>query len=107
MIQLIIFDFDDTLVSNRNLDYKSFEIPCKKLSLIPLTKKDIKLSREKGFLATHVIKNYLKELNKKELFKKFVTERNNFLEQDQTNYLTTQKHTHELLQFLKKKKLQL
>jgi len=107
MIQLIIFDFDDTLVNNHNLDYKSFEIPCKKLSLIPPTKKDIKLSRKKGFLAIHMIKNYLKELNRKEFFKRFIKERNNFLEQDQTHYLTTQKNTHKLLQFLKKKNIKM
>jgi len=28
MIKLIIFDFDDTITDNRNLDYESFKTSC-------------------------------------------------------------------------------
>jgi len=60
---LLIFDFDDTLIDNTNLDIDSFNYISKKYKLKKIEKERIIKWRKKGMLAKNILKHLLK--NKK------------------------------------------
>jgi len=107
MIQLIIFDFDDTLTDNMTLDYNAFKIPCTKLGLKPPTKNMIIHERKKGLLASEIMQKFLKSQNKNQL-NNFLINRKKFLDTENSlNYLRLKKGTRQFLEFLKTKKVKI
>ena len=57
MIKLIIFDFDDTITDNRNLDFESFKISCEKFNIKnPLSLKKLINLRQKSYTAKEILK---------------------------------------------------
>ncbi len=106
MITLAIFDFDDTLVNNIELDFKAFDIPCKKLGLKSPDKNKIIKMRKKGFLAKQIMENYLKN-SEKDVMEVFLNERKKFLKTESIKYLKLKPNLKSLLEFLKKKKIKI
>ena len=106
MIDLVIFDFDDTITDNNYLDYQAFFIPCMKLGLSSPTLQTITKFRKKGFTAKEIISVFLKQKNKKQYIKKFLDYRKKFLNsKNSLKYLKIKKNTKDLLEFLKKHKI--
>jgi phosphoglycolate phosphatase-like HAD superfamily hydrolase len=105
MIQLVIFDFDDTITDNSLFDYQSFVFTCKKLNLqIPKKNKIIKL-RKKGFTAKEIIK-MLKLYDKKTSMDEFIEIRSKFLDMEKFQCKIKLKNkTKYLLYFLLRKKI--
>mgnify|MGYP003624023631 CR=1 FL=1 len=106
MIKLVIFDFDDTLIENMELDYHSFVKSSKKLNGYIPTKKEIKSLRSHGLLASEIIdwiKNKSSQSFNKNEFKKI---RNEFLQSNTSiKYLVLRPYVKKLLFRLKSMKI--
>ena len=61
MKQIIILDFDDTLIVNEDLDFQSFRIISKKLKCYIPKKSEIASLRSKGYLASDIIDFIIKK----------------------------------------------
>ena len=106
MIKIVIFDFDDTLIDNRELDYQGFRIPCKKLGLKIPSKKKIFFMRSKGLLAEKIITLLCNEQKKQKLKKDFLNIRKNFIHCEETiPFLKLKIGTKLILETLKKKNI--
>lgn len=64
MIELIIFDFDDTIIDNDVIDYQSFVFSFKKFGIKKPFAKDIKKFRKQGLIADDIILKYVEPNNK-------------------------------------------
>lgn len=84
MKNLIIFDFDDTIVDNSKLDYMGFKIPCTNLNLDYPNPSILKKYRKKGMIAEKIIELYTDD-NKKII--KFLEQRKIFLNNNSNKYL--------------------
>lgn len=101
MIKIVIFDFDDTLIDNRELDYQGFRIPCKRLGLKIPSKKKILFLRGKGLLAEKIVTLLC---NNQKLKKDFLEIRKNFIHSKETvPFLKLKIGTKLILETLKKK----
>jgi len=106
MNQVIIFDFDDTLIDNRTLDYQGFIQPSKKLGLSIPKKNQIINLRKKGFLARKIIKLVSMNSPKKFSIKDYLSLRQKFLNKEESiRYLHLKKDTLSVLKTLKTKKI--
>ena len=85
MKNLIIFDFDDTIVDNSKLDYMGFKIPCKKLGTSFPSKSELKKFRKKGHTAKKIFSLFSKDDDK---ISKFLKLRKSFLHKESLTYLT-------------------
>jgi len=85
MKNLIIFDFDDTIVDNSKLDYMGFKIPCQKLGIKFPSKLKLKTYRKKGLTAREIIKFFS---NNEKIIMEFLILRKIFLKKKSSNYLT-------------------
>lgn len=106
MIQSVIFDFDDTLITNILLDYAGFDKPCKKLGINGLNFSSFLSLRKKGLLAKDIV-NKIK-LNSKMNFdvSQFISLRNEFLQSEESiSFLKLNTGTRTVLSFLKSKKI--
>jgi len=103
MIKLIIFDFDDTLIDNKILDFQSFkQISIKLDGYVPNITEITKL-REKNFSARTIIKWLFKKSRRKYNTKKFWEERVKFLEsKNSLKYISLRPYSKILLRKLKK-----
>jgi len=102
MIELVIFDFDDTLIDNIKMDYQSFVIPCRELGIhmIPFT--EIVKFRKNGLKAKEIIDILLKEENQKDLLQKFVEIREKFLAEPRSfRFLKLKNNVQNFLELLK------
>lgn len=105
MIKIVIFDFDDTLVDNRQLDYEGFVIPCTQLGLKIPKPQEISKFRMKGLLAEDIARFLISKNNKKTL-NKFLSIRRNFLEnQESIKFIHLKKDVKTILSLLKSKKI--
>lgn len=103
MIDLVIIDFDDTIINNSRLDYMSFKIIALKFNCYVPSKKEIINLRKKNLLAKEIItlihKKSIKKFNKK----KFWEERNKFLNsKDSLEYFILQSNFRKILKILKR-----
>lgn len=107
MIKAVIFDFDDTIIDNNLMDYRSFIIPSKKLGLkLPSTNK-ITEFRKKGYLATNIISKFFLNEENKDLIHEFFSIRKNFVQSlDSTKFLRLKKNLRFLLRILKRKQIE-
>jgi phosphoglycolate phosphatase-like HAD superfamily hydrolase len=105
MYQLIIFDFDDTLVDNSSIDYMGFKIPCKILNIQYPSKSELNVFRKKGLVAKEIIQIYSNIDN--QTLTKFLTLRKKFLLKESINYLKIKPNTKLLLRRLEKANLKL
>jgi len=80
MIRLVIFDFDDTIIDNKNLDYQSFKQTSFKLNGYIPTRQEIFDLRKKNFLAIDIIHWLIKKSENRYNIKRFWKERIKFLE---------------------------
>lgn len=106
MIQSVIFDFDDTLITNVLLDYAGFDKPCKKLGINGLNFANFLSLRKKGLLAKDIVKKI--KLNSKMNFdvSKFISIRNEFLQsKESVSFLKLNAGARNVLSFLKSKKI--
>lgn len=85
MIELIIFDFDDTIIDNNVIDYQSFVFSFKKFGIKKPIAKDIKKFRKQGLLANHIILKYV-DPNNKILINNIQNYRNIFLKKKSNIY---------------------
>jgi phosphoglycolate phosphatase-like HAD superfamily hydrolase len=103
MNQIIIFDFDDTLIDNRLSDYQGFIIPCIELGIQPPSQKIIYKLRKEGLLAKDIVKQIIHDNNKK-YQKEFLRKRQNFINDTKSNkYFRLKRNTRDLLKYLKNK----
>ncbi|MDR3782597.1 MAG: HAD hydrolase-like protein [Candidatus Nitrosotalea sp.] len=106
MIKLVIFDFDDTIVDNSKLDYKSFVIPCKQLGVSLPSKEYVIQMRRMGKLSGDIISTHLKKNKKPQILNEFLKIRTQFLHSLKVvNHLHLKKDTKSLLQELKRDKI--
>jgi phosphoglycolate phosphatase-like HAD superfamily hydrolase len=80
MIKSVIFDFDDTLIDNRDLDYQGFVIPCSQLHMAIPQKKEITHLRKNGFLAKDIVKHIKKQTKTRFSVEDFLLLRASFLQ---------------------------
>jgi len=86
MIKLIVFDFDDTITDNRNLDFESFKITCKKFNIKnPLSLKKLVDFRKKSCTAQDILKFIKNSTHKTFSTKNFLEYRSNFLLNKKSN----------------------
>lgn len=106
MIKLIIFDFDDTLIDNKILDFQSFkQISIKFDCYVPKITEITKL-REKNFLARAIIRWLLKKSKRRYNSKKFWEERKKFLEsKNSQKYISLRPYSKILLRKLTKQNI--
>ena len=78
MIKLAILDFDDTLVENINVDFESFQYPCKELGMNSLKFDQIVSFRKNGMNAKEIIREIFRE-NNESTSDKFFKVREDFL----------------------------
>lgn len=97
MTNLIIFDFDDTIVDNSKLDFMGFKIPCKNLNLDFPTESKLKYYRKKGMMAKEIIQFYTHD-DKKII--KFLKQRKKFLSADSYDYLKIKPYSKTVFQKL-------
>ena len=86
MIQLVIFDFDDTIIDNRFSDYQGFIIPCQKLKLFNPPLKEIYHLRKEGVLAKDIVLRLSKKHEKKFSIEKFLAIRRIFINGTNSNH---------------------
>lgn len=84
MKNLVIFDFDDTIVDNSTLDYMGFKIPCQKLGIDFPSKLKLKTYRKKGMTAKEIFNIFS---NDNEITIKFLKLRKSFLKNKSSDYL--------------------
>jgi len=99
MKSLVIFDFDDTIVDNSDLDYLGFKIPCQKLGIDFPSKLNLKTYRKKGMTAKEIFRFFSK--NNKILLE-FLNLRKIFLKKESSNHLTVKPHAKLVFQKLTK-----
>ena len=103
MIDLVIIDFDDTIINNSRLDYMSFKIIALKFNCYVPSKKEIINLRKKNLLAKEIIALIHKKSKKKFNQKNFWIERNKFLKsKDSLEYFILQPHFKKTLKILKR-----
>jgi phosphoglycolate phosphatase-like HAD superfamily hydrolase len=106
MIKSVIFDFDDTLIDNKELDYQGFVIPCLKLGLPLPTSKQIFHLRKNNFLAKDITINLRNRSKKQFSIKNFLSLRSTFLQSKESiPFLYLKIGTKSLLSFLKDNKI--
>lgn len=104
MIKVVIFDFDDTLIDNRELDYQGFKIPSVKLGLKIPSKQKIFRLRNKGFLAKKIVTYLCSKQQRQKLATDFLSIRKNFIHCEKSiPFLKLKTGTKQVLQSLKKK----
>ena len=84
MESLVIFDFDDTIVNNFELDYMGFKIPCQKLGINFPTKSKLQMYRRKGMLAKEIVQMFTNDQKK---INEFLKQRKKFLKIESSNHL--------------------
>ena len=84
MKNLIIFDFDDTIVDNSTLDYMGFKLPCQKLDVKFPSKSELKKYRKKGLTAKKIFDIFSGSNNN---LSEFLKLRKSFLKKESLNYL--------------------
>lgn len=82
MIKLVIFDFDDTIINNKDLDYQSFKNSSIFFKLYVPTIEEINKFRKKGYLASTIFDWIQKKSNKNTDKHEFLNFRKQFLESD-------------------------
>lgn len=97
MKNLIIFDFDDTIVDNNTLDYMGFKLPCQKLDVKFPSKSELKNYRKKGLTAKKIFSLFSKSNNDTLEFLKL---RKSFLKKESLNYLTVKSNLNYVLKKL-------
>jgi len=103
MIRLVIFDFDDTIIDNKNLDYQSFKQISSELGGYIPTRQEIFDLRKKNFLAIDIIHWLVKKSKNRYSIKHFWRKRINFLGSiNSLEYLSLRPYVKYLLQKLQK-----
>jgi len=103
MKKYVIFDFDDTLVSNEVLDFESFRCTCNYFGIISPSKNEIYKQRSKGLLAKEIVTNILNKSKKSFSVNDFLNYRKNFLSSQESNsFLKLRKGAKNILSFLEK-----
>ncbi len=97
MKNLVIFDFDDTIVDNSKLDYMGFKVPCQKLGIDFPTKSKLTTYRKKGMLAKEIIQIFSNDAKK---LNEFLKLRQNFLKNESFNYLKVKPYSNLVFQKL-------
>lgn len=106
MKKYVIFDFDDTLVSNQLLDFESFRHTCEYFGIRSPSKHDIHKQRKKGLIAKEITIEILSKSKKTFNVDSFLDYRRNFLISPESNsFLELRKDTKNLLSFLEKNKI--
>ncbi len=104
MTKLVIFDFDDTLVDNKTLDYESFKHISRKLNLFMFSHNEIIQMRNKGLLAKDIICRMISRSQKKHDVEYCLEVRNKFLQSvDAVNFLRLRPEAKKTLQILRRK----
>lgn len=104
MIKSVIFDFDDTIIDNRELDYKGFAVPCSQLHLTILDKKEITRLRKNGLLAKDIIQHIKKQTKIRFSIKDFLLLRANFLQSSKSiSSLALRDNTKDVFSYLKRR----
>lgn len=103
MIKYVIFDFDDTLISNKQLDFESFKHTCEYFETKSPTKNELHKQRKKGLLARDIVKNIVHKSKNSFSINDFLNYRKNFLLSKESNsFLELRSDTKNLLSFLKR-----
>lgn len=103
MKKYVIFDFDDTLISNEVLDFESFRRTCNYFGIMSPSKNEIYKQRNKGLLAKEIVTNILDKSKKSFSVNDFLNYRKNFLSSQESNsFLEIRTGTKKLLSFLEK-----
>jgi phosphoglycolate phosphatase-like HAD superfamily hydrolase len=103
MNKYVIFDFDDTLVSNQLLDFESFRRTCDYFEIKSLSKHEIDKQRSKGLLAREIIINIIDKSKESLSVDDFLNYRKNFLTSQESNsFLELREYTKNLLSSLEK-----
>jgi phosphoglycolate phosphatase-like HAD superfamily hydrolase len=90
MKNLIIFDFDDTVVDNSKLDYMGFKIPCQKLNVEFPTKTKLIRFRKNGMIAKEIFQRFSNDKNK---LNEFLKLRKLFLKNKSFKYLVVKPYS--------------
>jgi len=108
MIELMIIDFDDTLIDNKVLDYRSFTTICKKFNCYIPTKSEIYFLRQRGYLAQDII-DWIYDRSKNGFDRKyFLNLRRRVLESRcSINFLRLRPHVRYILKMCKKNKIKI
>lgn len=102
MIKAVIFDFDDTIIDNRELDYQGFVIPSKQLSVHILPKKEITMLRKKELLAKDILIHIQKQTKVQFSVKEFLLLRAKFLQSTSSlRFISLREKTKDLLNHLR------
>ena len=107
MTKVIIFDFDDTITDNSDLDYNSFQYTSKKLKIDTPNKNEIIKLRKRGLMAKEIVKKHLKKIKKEEILLEYLEIRRKFLHNNSVEHLILKKNFKKLLNYLKKKKVKI
>ncbi len=106
MIKAVIFDFDDTVIDNRELDYQGFVIPSKQLKVPILPKKEIVTLRRNRLLAKDIITYIQKQTKAQFSVKEFLLLRAKFLQSaNSIRFIYLRKKTEDLLNHLQNKNI--
>lgn len=107
MIKLIIFDFDDTITDNKNLDFESFKITCKKFNIKnSLSLKKLVNFRKKSNTAKDILKFIKNSTHKTFSTQNFLEYRHNFLiGENSANFLQLKIDTKLILKMIQKYKI--
>ncbi len=103
MIKLVIFDFDDTIIDNKNLDYQSFRQVSMNLNGYMPTKINISKLRKENYLAIEIVNWLLKKSKNRFIVTHFWEERLKFLESKKSlKYISLRPYSKLFLKKLKK-----
>jgi len=103
MIKLVIFDFDDTIIDNKNLDYQSFRQVSMNLNGYMPTKINISKLRKENYLAIEIVNWLLKKSKNRFNVTHFWEERLKFLESKKSlKYISLRPYSKLFLKKLKK-----
>jgi len=97
MKNLIIFDFDDTIVDNSKLDYLGFKIPSKKLDINFPTRTKLNKFRKNGMIAKEIFQEFT---NDEKILNQLLQSRKNFLEKTSIDYLEIKPYSNLVFQKL-------
>lgn len=108
MIELVILDFDDTMIDNRVLDYQSFATICKQFKCYTPKKNEVFFLRKKRYLASDIIDWIYHQSKTKFSKKRFGEKRIKFLESKySTNFLKLRPFVRYTLEFLRRNKIRI
>lgn len=108
MIKLVIFDFDDTIIDNKNLDYQSFRQVSMNLNGYMPTKINISKLRKENYLAIEIVNWLLKKSKNRFIVTHFWDERLKFLESKKSlTYLSLRPYCKNFLRKLHKNQIKI